>query len=200
MSRSRVLGQAMKTSMIRSMAVALAILILLVSDAFSQALSLPGPSLTPEALDQMLAPIARYPDALVSKILMAATYPLEVVQADQWLQDPANAALSGDQLAAGLDRLPWEPSVKSLVPFPQILRLMDGNRDWMERLGDAFLADQAGVMDSIQRLRHRAKAAGSLSSTPQAVVTTQGPAIEIEPARPAMVYIPVYDPKLMYGV
>ncbi|MCY0853576.1 DUF3300 domain-containing protein [Cupriavidus sp. D39] len=198
MSRSGILGQAMKTSMMRSMAVALAVLILLVSDAFSQALRPPGSS--PEVLDQILAPIAQYPDALVSQILLAATYPLEVVQADQWLQDPANAALSGDQLAAALDRLPWEPSVKSLLRFPQILRLMDGNRDWMERLGDAFLADQAGVMDSIQRLRHRAKAAGGLSSTPQAVVTTQVSAIEIEPARPDMVYIPVYDPQLVYGV
>lgn len=148
----------------------------------------------------MLAPIALYPDPLISQILMAATYPLEVVQADRWLQNPANAALSGDQLAAALDRLPWEPSVKSLVPFPQVLRMMDDNLDWMERLGDAFLADQAAVMDSIQRLRHRAEAAGSLSSTPQAAVTTQGPAIAIEPAGPDMVYIPVYDPQLVYGV
>ncbi|CAN7791374.1 DUF3300 domain-containing protein [Caballeronia sp. LjRoot34] len=151
-------------------------------------------------LDQMLAPIALYPDPLVAQILMAATYPLEVVEADRWLQDPQNTALSGTQLAAALEIQPWDPSVKSLVPFPQILHMMDGNLDWIERLGDAFLADQAAVMDSVQRLRREAEAAGKLDSTSQQVVATSGPAITIEPSNPEIVYVPVYNPAYVYGV
>ena len=115
---------------------------------------------TPEQLDQMLAPIALYPDPLLAQILMAATYPLEVVVADRWVQDRKNAALKGDRLTEALEQQPWDPSVKSLVPFPQILRMMDRNLEWTERLGDVFLANQAGVMDSVQRLRQRAEAAG----------------------------------------
>ncbi|WP_213766980.1 DUF3300 domain-containing protein [Caballeronia sp. dw_19] len=151
-------------------------------------------------LDQMLAPIALYPDPLVAQILMAATYPLEVVEADRWLEDPKNKALSGNQLATALEAQPWDPSVKSLVPFPQILRMMDSNLDWIERLGDAFLADEAAVMDSVQRLRRQAEAAGKLDSTSQQVVVTNGPAITIEPANPEIVYVPVYDPAYAYGV
>ncbi|MGC1578844.1 MAG: DUF3300 domain-containing protein, partial [Beijerinckiaceae bacterium] len=107
-----------------------------------------------------MAPIALYPDPLLAEILMAATYPLEVVEADRWIQDPAHANLDRDRLTAVLEQEPWDPSVKSLVPFPQILKMMDFNLEWTERLGEAFLADQAGVMDSIQRLREEAKAAG----------------------------------------
>jgi hypothetical protein len=154
----------------------------------------------PEQLDQLLAPIALYPDPLIAQILMAATYPLEVVEADRWLQDSQNASLKGDELTAALDQQTWDPSVKSLVPFPQILHMMDGNLDWTERLGDAFLADQAAVMDSVQRLRWRAEGAGTLRSTPQQVVTTEGQVITIEPANPEIVYVPVYDPTAVYGV
>jgi hypothetical protein len=113
-----------------------------------------------EQLDQMLAPIALYPDPLLAQILMAATYPLEVVEADRWVHDLSNSELKSDRLTAALEQQPWDPSVKSLVPFHQILRMMDLNLEWTERLGDAFLADQPGVMDSIQRLRQRAQAAG----------------------------------------
>jgi Protein of unknown function (DUF3300) len=102
-----------------------------------------------EQLDQLLAPIALYPDALLAQILMAATYPLEVVKADRWLQDPAHAYLQGDQLAAALEAEAWDPSVKSLVPFPRILRMMDGALDWMEQLGNAVVAQQGDVMDAI---------------------------------------------------
>jgi len=139
---------------------------------------------TAQELDQMLAPIALYPDSLVAQILMAATYPLEVVEADRWLRDPNHAALKGEPLAAALDQQQWDPSVKSLVAFPQILRMMDGNLDWTEQMGDAFLANQAASMDSIQRLRQWPEAAGKLSSTVQEVVATAGPAITIEPASP----------------
>jgi len=153
----------------------------------------------PAELDQMLAPIALYPDPLMGQILMAATYPVEVVEADRWLQDPNNAALKGDRLSAALEQQNWDPSVKSLVPFPQVLHMMDGNLEWTERLGEAFLADQAAVMDSVQRLRQRAQAAGRLQSTPQETVQTEGQAITIEPPTPETVYVPVYDPGVVFG-
>ena len=155
--------------------------------------------LTPEQLDQLTAPIALYPDPLVGQILIAATYPLEVVEADRWLQQPANAALKGDQLAAALAQQPWDPSVKSLVAFPQILKMMDGNLTWTEQLGDAFLAAQPAVMDSVQRLRQKAEAAGKLKSTPQQVVSNDGGVILIEPPDPNSCYVPVYDPSVVYG-
>jgi len=153
----------------------------------------------PGQLDQLLAPIALYPDVLLSQILMASTYPLEVVQADRWVQDPDNAPLKGDQLGAALDQQSWDPSVKSLVPFPQILHMMDANLDWTESLGDAFLADQGAVMDSVQRLRQTAQTAGNLKSTPQEVVTSDDQQIEIAPPGPDIVYVPVCDPSLVYG-
>ncbi len=155
--------------------------------------------LPPGRLDQLTAPIALYPDPLLDQILMAATYPLEVVEADRWLQQDGNLALKGDQLAAALTQQRWDPSVKSLVLFPQILRMMDGNLTWTEELGDAFLAEQAAVMDSVQRLRRIAAAAGRLKSTPQEVVANDGAVIVIEEPEPDIVHVPVYDPKLAYG-
>jgi Protein of unknown function (DUF3300) len=160
----------------------------------------PAPLFSPQQLDQMLTPIALYPDPLIAQILMAATYPLEVVEADRWLQVPANAALKGDQLALALQQQPWDPSVKSLVPFPRILKMMDENLEWTEKLGDAFLAQQADVMDSVQRLRRRAKAAGALASTAQQVVSTEDNIITLVPAVPGVVYVPIYNPTLVYGV
>jgi hypothetical protein len=155
--------------------------------------------LTSEQLDQLTAPIALYPDALAGAVLMASTYPLEIVEADRWLQQSANAALTGDPLAAALEQQPWDPSVKSLVAFPQVLKMMDGNLTWTEQLGDAFLAGQAAVMDSIQRLRHKAEAAGKLKSTPQEVVSNSDGTIVIAPPHPNSVYVPVYDPSIVYG-
>ena len=111
-----------------------------------------APLYTAAQLDQLLAPVALYPDQLLGQILMASTYPLEVVEAARWVEDPNNARLKGDQLAAALQDKDWDPSVKSLVPFPQILRMMDDRLDWMQNLGDAFLAQQNEVMDSVQRL------------------------------------------------
>jgi len=155
--------------------------------------------MTPMQLDQLLAPIALYPDQLLGQILMAATYPVEIVQAARWLQDPARAALTGEALAAALDPQPWDPSVKALVPFPQVLRMMDASLEWTAAVGDAFLTNGAGVMDSIQRLRLRAQSAGTLASTPQQTVSTLGQAIVIAPASPQVVYVPVYDPSVVYG-
>jgi hypothetical protein len=150
-------------------------------------------------LDQLLAPIALYPDPLLAQVLMAATYPLEIVLADRWLQDPYHAALRGEQLSAALEAQPWDPSVKSLVPFPRVLGMMNDNLTWTEQLGDAFLADQAAVTDSVQRLRQQARAAGRLQSTPQEIVSEQGQLVTIEPPNPEVVYVPVYDPGVVYG-
>jgi len=156
-------------------------------------------ALSEEQLDQLTAPIALYADPLLGQVLTAATYPLEVVEAQRWLQDPANAALKGDQLAAALQQQSWDLSVKSLVPFPQLLQMMDNDLEWTERIGDAFLAQQDAVMESIQRLRRRAAGAGSLTSTPQQTVSSQAQDIEIEPAAPDVVYVPYYDPDVIYG-
>ena len=175
---------------------------LLGSSAIAQNQPPPAPAaapLTPGQLDQLTAPIALYPDALVGQILMAATYPLEVVEAARWVQQPANASLKGDQLAAALVQQPWDPSVKSLVVFPQILKMMNGNLTWTEQLGDAFLAAQSAVMDSVQRLRQQAEAAGKLQSTAQMVVSTVGGLIVIAPPDPNSVYVPVYNPNDIYG-
>jgi len=153
-----------------------------------------------EELDAILAPIALYPDELLAQVLMASTYPLEIVQAERWAQDPNNAKLTGDQLAAALEPQPWDPSVKSLVPFPQVLQMMSERLDWTQKLGDAFLAQQQDVMNSIQYLRAQAQAAGSLKTTEQQVVTTQAQTIIIQPASPQIVYVPTYNPTIVYGV
>jgi Protein of unknown function (DUF3300) len=165
--------------------------------------STPAPHAPPifraEQLDQLLAPIALYPDPLLAQILMAATYPLEIVRARRWLQDSSHADLRGTQLAAALETETWDPSVKALVAFPQILRMMDGRLEWTEQLGNAFLAQQGDVMDAIQRLRNQAAAAGTLWSSAQQRVTTEGQGIVIEPTNPALIYPPVYNPGLVYG-
>jgi hypothetical protein len=153
----------------------------------------------PAQIDQLLAPIALYPDQLLGQILMASTYPLEVAEAGRWLQDPNNAALRGDALAATLDQVDWDPSVKSLVPFPSVVQMMNDQLEWTQKLGDAFLAQQADVMDSVQRLRWEAYNAGRLRSSPQQIVSIQGSEIVIQPANPSVVYVPYYDPSVVYG-
>src|ERR1700693_4101332 len=131
----------------------------------------PASPLSPARLGQMLAPIALYPDDLLADVLAAATYPLDVVEAARWLQDSQNAALKGDQLFAALQQKSWDPSVKSLTPFPRILRRLDANLECTEQLGEAYLANPAAVMDAVQRLRHRAQSAGTLGTTPQGHIT-----------------------------
>lgn len=148
-------------------------------------------------LDQLLAPIALYPDALLSQILMAATYPIEVVQAARWSR--ANPRLRGDDAVMAVDDRDWDPSVKSLVAFPHILERMDQKIEWMRDLGDAFLAQEEDVMDTIQRLRQRAAAAGSLYSDERQRVIYDGNLIIIEPVNPVVVYVPYYDPLVVYG-
>jgi hypothetical protein len=157
----------------------------------------PARAYTQAELDQMLAPIALYPDALLSQILMASTYPIEVVEAARWTR--ANPGLRGDAAVRAVQHQDWDPSVQSLVAFPHILQRMDENLQWTEDLGEAFLANEAAVMDSVQDLRQRAYAAGRLRSTEHIHVVQQGPVIYVRPARPEFVYVPYYDPLYVYG-
>ncbi len=158
-----------------------------------------APAYSAMQLEQLLAPIALYPDQLLGPILMGSTYPLEIVAADRWLQNAANASLQGAQLAEALQQEPWDQSIKALVPFPQVLNLLDTDLDWTEQLGTAFLSQQAEVMDAVQRLRVRAQTAGTLRSSEREDVQTLGQAVEITPADPDIVYVPVYDPLSVYG-
>ena len=167
--------------------------------------SKPAAQLSPARLGQMLAPIALYSDDLLADVLVAATYPLDVVEAARWVQDPQNTALKGDRLFAALQQKSWDPSVKALAPFPRILRMLDANLEWTEQLGEAYLADPAAVMDAVQRLRHRAQSAGRLVTTSQEVVRTeQEPtrieeSITIEAPSPEAAYVPICDPSFAYG-
>ena len=154
-----------------------------------------------ERLEQLLAPVALYPDALLAQILMASTYPLEVVEAARWRK--ANPALSGKALEDALQAQPWDPSVKSLTAFPPVLEMMNEQLAWTQQLGDAFLADQKRLLAAVQKLRRTANAQGTLKSTKQqTVIVEQGTTetyLRIEPADPAVVYVPAYDPWYAYG-
>jgi uncharacterized membrane protein YgcG len=154
-----------------------------------------------EELDQMLAPIALYPDAVLAQILMASTYPLEVVQAARWVK--SNPGKTGKALEDAVQGQPWDPSVKSLAAVPQVLQMMDEKLEWAQRLGDAFLAQRDDVMNAVQRLRSKAQSAGKLQSTKEQKVSTQQAegktVVVIEPANPQTVYVPVYNPATAYG-
>jgi hypothetical protein len=152
---------------------------------------------TPEQLQQLVAPIALYPDSLVAQILAASTFPEQVVEADRWVQ--ANPNLKGDALGQAVDQQPWDPSVKALAAFPSVLGNMDKNLSWTSSLGDAYYNQEQDLMDAVQVMRQKAEAAGNLKSTPQQTVTTQDSQITIQPASPDTVYIPAYDPWLVYG-
>ena len=155
---------------------------------------------TLQQLDALLAPIALYPDQLLSQILMAATYPLEVVEAARWASRPESEGLQGDYLARALEGQDWEPSVKALAAFPHVLKMLDSDLVWLAKLGEAFLAQETEVMDAVQRLRLEAKAADQLNSNAQRAVTVANKQIIIEPANPQVVYVPIYDPRTSYGV
>jgi hypothetical protein len=152
---------------------------------------------TPEQLQQLVAPIALYPDSVVAQMLAAATYPEQVVEAERWMQ--SHGDLKGEQLAQQVDEQPWDSSVKALTEFPSVLANMDKNLSWTSSLGDAYVNHQQDVMDAIQVMRERAQASGNLDSTPQQRVIQQDQTIVIEPADPQIVYVPVYDPWLVYG-
>src|SRR5580658_5238235 len=152
---------------------------------------------TPEQLQRLVAPIALYPDSLVAQILAASTFPEQVVEADRWVQ--ANPDLKGDALGKAVDQQPWDPSVKALTAFPSVLGNMDKNLSWTSSLGDAYYNQQQDVMDAIQVMRKRAEDSGNLKTTPQQTVTTQGSTVVIQPADPTVVYVPAYNPWLVYG-
>jgi len=156
-----------------------------------------GAHASAQELQQLVAPIALYPDELAAQILAASTYPNEVVEADRWIQQHSD--LKGQALAEAADKQPWDPSVKALVPFPSVLANMDKNLSWTSSLGDAYVNQQQDVMDAIQVMRQRAQQAGNLKDTAQQTVTTQGQTVIIEPSDPEVVYVPEYDPWLAYG-
>ena len=156
-----------------------------------------------EQLDQMLAPIALYPDSLLSQVLMASTYPADVTEAAKWSK--ANPSQKGDAAVKAVESKGWDPAVASLVAFPQALAMMAEKPEWVQTVGDAFLAQPEAVMDSVQRLRASAQSAGNLKSNEQQKVIveqapqTQQTIIKIEPAQPQVVYVPVYNPTVVYG-
>jgi len=168
-----------------------------------------------EQLDALVASIALYPDDLLTQLLMASTFPLEIVAAARWVEDPAHKSLSSDALAKALEAEPWDPSVKSLVPFPVVLATMNSNLTWLQQLGYAFATQQADVFAAVQRLRRLAQANDKLQSSPQQVVSTQQVPVEpptgssqpptqqevivIQPTQADTVYVPSYNPTVVYG-
>src|SRR5436853_2745080 len=157
----------------------------------------PAAGQTPQELQQLVAPIALYPDALVAQILAASTYPTEIVEADRWMQSHSN--LKGEELAKEVDKQDWDLSVKAMTQFPSVLENMDKNLSWTSSLGEAYVSQPQDVTEAVQTLRQQARSAGHLSNTEQEKVTTQGNTIIIEPANPEVVYVPAYDPWLVYG-
>jgi len=157
----------------------------------------PPQSVSKEELAQLVAPIALYPDELVTQVLMASTYPLEIVQADRWVKK--NKDLKGDALAKALEKEKWDPSVKSLVNFPSVLAALSEKLDQTTKLGDAFLAQQKDVMDTIQLLRKKAYDAGNLKTTKEQKIVVEQETIIIKPADPQVIYVPSYSTTVVYG-
>ena len=200
----------MKTALFRFSSMVLVVAWLLPEAAFGQE----APAFSKEQLDQLLAPVALYPDSLLSQVLMASTYPADIAEAAKWSK--ANPKLNGDEAVKAVESRQWDPSVQSLVAFPQVLATMVTKPDWVQNLGDAFLAQPEDVMDSVQRLRQQAHKAGNLKdSKEQKVVIQEAPPpsttvvvkesapppqiIVIEPAQPQVVYVPAYNPAVVYG-
>jgi hypothetical protein len=165
----------------------------------------PAPSplqpLSPDQLDNLVAPVALYPDALLSQVLVASTYPLELVEAGQWLQQ--DQSLQGTQLVDAARQQNWDPSIQALVVFPDVIERLNSNIRWTTDLGNAFLAQQADVMNAVQRMRSEARAEGKLNSNTEETIATdtQGgqTAIEIQPTNPEVVYVPTYNPQDVWG-
>ena len=172
-----------------------AICLALPPSLFSQ--GAPAKTFKQEELDQLLAPIALYPDDVLAQILMASTYPLEVVQADRWVKQ--NKSLKGDAQKAAVEKQTWDNSVKSLVPFPDVLAMMSDKLDWTQKLGDAFLEQEKDVMATVQMLRRKASEAGNLKSSSELAVKKEADIIIIEPANPQVIYVPSYNPTVVYG-
>jgi hypothetical protein len=192
-------GMNMKTSgSWRYVVIGLAVICLtLPAPIFAQETETPAKVFKQEELDQLLAPIALYPDNILTQIFIASTYPLEVVQAERWMKQ--NKSLKGDALNAALDKQSWDDSVKALVPFPSVLTMMSEKLDWTQKLGDAFLAQQKAVLDTVQLLRKKAVEAGNLKSSKEQELKQEGDIIIIQPADPQVVYVPTYNPTVIYG-
>jgi hypothetical protein len=156
---------------------------------------------SPAQIEQLVAPIALYPDGLAVQVLIAATYPLEVVEAARWRTK--NASLKGEALDQALESRDWDPSVESLMRFPDLLQRMSDNLDWTKDLGDAFLGQKDDVLDAVQRMRAKAYESGALKTTKEQVVTREivkeKEIIRVEPADPQVVYVPTYSPDAVYG-
>src|SRR5262245_22433996 len=180
-----------------SLALTLVLAVLTAAPARAQAPQPGGnpPSYSPADLDRIVSPIALYPDPLLAQVLAASTYPDDIAEAASWAD--GHSYLTGDSLSAAIaaDEPPWDPSVQALLPFPSVLEMMARDMAWTQELGDAVLADRGAVMDAVQRLRRQASTYGYLRSNPQVVVTT-GPYIEIMPAGPAYLAVPIYDPRI----
>jgi len=172
---------------------------LMAQGAKEEAAKQEGPAFRPEEIDQMVAPIALYPDALLAQVLAASTYPLEIVQAARFVQQ--NKELKGEKLLAAAKDKDWEPSVKAMLEFSDVLLMMNEKLEWTEKLGDAFLGQQKEVMTSVQRLRQKAQESGNLKTTKEqkVVVEKETKVIVIESASPQVVYVPTYNPTVVYG-
>ncbi|MFH1605181.1 MAG: DUF3300 domain-containing protein, partial [Pseudomonadota bacterium] len=157
----------------------------------------PAAAFSQQELDQMLAPIALYPDALLAQILIAATYPQQVLEAARWAD--ARPDLSGDDAVRAAETENWDPSVKSLLAFPQLLVRMGENPQWTQALGNAYLARPSRVTDTVQALRRRAQAAGTLRSDERVSVVESGSSLLVQPVDSQVVYVPYYDPQVVYG-
>ena len=159
------------------------------------------PALKPAELDALVAPIALYPDGLLANVLMASTYPLEIVCAERWANQNQN--LKGDALKSAAEKQAWDASVKALVAAPEVLQMMSERLDWTQKLGEAFLAQEQDVMDSVQRMRARAYDRKKLETTKEQVVSVKQEqnrhVISIDPAVPDTLYVPYYEPQVVYG-
>jgi hypothetical protein len=173
---------------------------LMAQGAKEEAAKQEGPAFRPEEIDQMVAPIALYPDSLLAQVLAASTYPLEIVQAARFVQQ--NKELKGEKLMAAAKDKDWDPSVKAMLEFPDVLLMMNEKLEWTEQLGNAFLGQEKDVMTSVQRLRQKAEESGNLKTTKEqkVIVEKETKVIIIEPASPQVVYVPTYNPTVVYGV
>src|SRR5881275_231091 len=161
-----------------------------------------APKLPNDQLDSLVAPIALYSDPLLAQTLAASTYPLEIIQLQQWMD--RNKNLQGKALADAVAKQPWDPSIQGLVEFPDVVQRMAGNIQWTTDLGNAFLAQQSNVMDAVQSMRAKAQGTGNLKTSAQSIVKTETvpsgkQVIEIQQANPDVVYVPSYDPTVVYG-
>lgn len=185
-----------KNAFMWAVAVSFVLLVIVPPASFAQTAG-EKPLLKPEELDQMIAPIALYPDSLLAQIFMAATYPIEIVEADRFAKKHKD--LKGEKLLEAAKNEDWDPTVKSLLEFPDVLAMMSEKLDWTTKLGDAFLAQQKDVMDSVQRLRHKAQEAGNLKTTKEQKVIVEKETIIIQPSNPQVIYVPTYSPTVVYG-